>query len=351
MSSKGLINPSLIKGSVQITVCVPVYNVEGYLRECLDSIFSQDYDCFDVVMVDDGSTDGSGAICDEYASRYPQLAFVVHKDNEGLLLARRDAFARAAGQYVMCVDSDDRLLPGALRAVAAAVAETGADVVRYGFTSCAVGLQAGDISYEFYPPEEKQTMLRALCCSTSGSENAMWFKAIRRECVGVDMDFSEFKGLTKAEDLLQTLTIYDLAESFCFLDAVLYYYRLGSGVTSSYKPYFLRAVWRVLDVAEDYARRWEPEYRCDGLVTGVAACRLDSASRHAEWLAKQGDRAGLDALRESDVFKRCSETAGTDEHLRFDRRIVLAALKAGAYPVIAVIARMRAARAAIVRGN
>ena len=80
-----------------ITVCVPVYNVERYLQECLDSIFSQDYPRFDVVMVDDGSTDCSGEICDEYVSRYPQRAFVVHKDNEGPLLARRDGFARAAG--------------------------------------------------------------------------------------------------------------------------------------------------------------------------------------------------------------------------------------------------------------
>lgn len=134
MPTNGSIGLTAPERSVSITVCVPVYNVERYLRECLDSIFSQDYPHFDVVMVDDGSTDGSGAICDEYAAKNPQRAFVVHKDNEGLLLARRDGFARAAGQYVMCVDSDDMLLPGALSAVAAAVAGTGADLVRFGFT-------------------------------------------------------------------------------------------------------------------------------------------------------------------------------------------------------------------------
>ena len=332
--------------SVSITVTVPVYNVEGYLRECLDSVFSQDYANFDVVMVDDGSTDGSGAVCDEYAERYPQRAFVVHKDNEGPLLARRDGFARAAGQYVMCVDSDDMLLPGALATVAAAVAETGADVVRFGFTRDAGARPApGDVPYELFPTEEKQAMLRALCRSTSGSENPMCFKAIRRECVGADMDFSEFKGLTFAEDFLQTLTVYDRATSFCFLDAALYYYRPGSGITRAYNPHFYRDVCRCMDVAEGYARRWERDCTCEGLMSGLAACRLDSAAQYAEWMASQGDRAGLDALRVSEDFRRCAGTAGTGELLRFDRRVVLGALRRGAYSVVAAVARLRAARA------
>lgn len=71
MPTNGSIGLTAPERSVSITVCVPVYNVERYLRECLDSIFSQDYPHFDVVMVDDGSTDGSGAICDEYAAKNP----------------------------------------------------------------------------------------------------------------------------------------------------------------------------------------------------------------------------------------------------------------------------------------
>ena len=350
MPSNGSISP-VKKGSVQITVCVPVYNVEAHLRECLDSIFSQDYDNFDVVMVDDGSTDGSGGICDEYTQCYPQRAFVVHKGNEGLLLARRDGFARVAGQYVMCVDSDDTLLPGALSTVASAVAVTGADVVRFGFTRDARDARpaAGDIFYELYPPEEKPMMLRKLCRTTSGSENPMWFKAVRRECVGTDVDFSEFRGLTFAEDFLQTFIMYDRAMSFCFLNAVLYYYRPGSGITQTYKPYFYRDVCQCLDVAEGYASRWERDYSCDGLMVGLVACRLNSTARYAEWLALQGDRAGLNALRGSEDFRRCAGTAGTGELLRVDRRVILGALQRGAYSIIMVVAWLRTVRAALLR--
>lgn len=329
-----------------ITVCVPVYNVERYLRECLDSIFLQDYPRFDVVMVDDGSTDGSSAICDEYAEKYSQRAFIVHKDNEGPLLARRDGFALAAGQYVMCVDSDDMLVPGALSAVASAVDKTGADVVRFGFTreASVAGPSVGDSFCELYPAGEKPAMLRAICCNTSGSENPMWLKAVRRECVGADVDFSEFKGLTFAEDFLQTLTVYDRAETFCFLDAKLYYYRPGSGITSAYNPHFYRDVCRCLDVAEGFARRWEADYSCDGLIVGLAACRLDSGAQYAEWLAAQRDKKGLDVLRASEDFTRCSSLPGADKFLRFDRRFVVNALKCGRYLRITAVAKARAAR-------
>lgn len=333
-----------------ITVCVPVHNVERYLRECLDSIFSQDYSRFSVVMVDDGSTDGSGAICDEYAAKNPQRAFVVHKDNEGPLLARRDGFVQAEGQYVMCVDSDDMLLPGALAAVAAAIDKTGADVVRFGFTRKTGTTGPADSSSfcEFYPVGEKAVMLRAICCTTSGSENPMCFKAVRRECAGADVDFSGFNGLTFAEDFLQTLTVYDRAETFCFLDATLYYYRPGSGITRAYNPHFYRDVCRCLDVAEGFARRWEKDYSCGSLLAGLAACRLDSAAQYAEWMASRGDGTGLDRLRASEDFARCSSLPRASEFLRFDRRVVVGALKRGRYSLIAAVAKVRMLRKKII---
>lgn len=347
MPIKDTVPPCISAEGPSITVCVPVYNVKCYLQECLDSIFSQDYSRFDVVMVDDGSTDGSGAICDEYVAKNPQRAFVVHKGNEGLLLARRDAFVRATGQYVMCVDSDDMLLPGALLAVAAAVDRTGADVVRYLSTRELEGIRNPDneTKYYFCDSGEKPEMLRRLCCSTSGSENSMWSKAVRRECVGTDVDFSAFKGLTFAEDFLQTLTVYDRAKTFCFLDATLYYYRPGSGITRAYSPHFYRDVCRCLDVAEGFACGWEKNYSCEGLMTGLAACRLDSAAQCAEWMASQGDKASLDALRASEDFARRAWNREAVSMLRFDRKLVIAALRHGEYLPIAAVAKARAAMA------
>ena len=329
--------------SVSITVCVPVYNVEDYLSECLDSICSQSYPHFNVVLVDDGSGDGSGAICDEYALRYPGRVVAVHKDNEGPLLARRDAFARATGDYVMCVDSDDKLFPGALQAIACAAEQTDADVVGFNLTCMDkpdVSLD-GSLPAEYYAPDEKPAKLRAICCSTSGSENSMCAKAVRRSCVGPDVDFSPFRGLKFAEDFLQTVIVYDHAETFCTLDAALYYYRPGSGITGEYKPHFYQDIRRCMDIAEGYASRWERDCSCDCLMAGLAACRLDSAARYAEWMASRGDWEGLRALRSSGDFTRCIETSGISKYLRYDRRFVLRAVKRGLFPLLLVVVGAR----------
>ena len=334
---------------ISFTVCIPVYNVFNYLKECLDSVFSQDYPIFNVVIIDDGSTDGSAEVCDEYVLNYPEKAIVIHKKNEGLLLARRDAFALATGKYVMSVDSDDMLFPGAISAIAAAIKNTGADVVRFGFArdkdEIDSAVDASRIGVCLI--EKKQQKLSALCCSTDGSENPMCFKAIRRECVGTDLDFSGFKGLTFAEDFLQSLTVYDRAETFCRLNIPLYFYRPGSGVTREYNPHFYLDVCKCLNVAEKYASSWEREYHLNGLLTGLAACRLDSAVQYAEWLITKKDYDGLCGLKSSSDFLRCMRLADGSSFLRFDRRLVLSALDKGHYAVIKLIVLLKAARAKV----
>lgn len=91
-----------------ITVIVPVYNVEKYLRKCIDSILVQTYQNLEIILVDDGSRDNSGSICDEYAKQDSRI-IVIHKENGGLSDARNAALDIAKGVYITCVDSDDYL--------------------------------------------------------------------------------------------------------------------------------------------------------------------------------------------------------------------------------------------------
>lgn len=89
-----------------ISVVIPVYNVAPYLRECLDTVIRQTYKNLDIVIVDDGSTDGGGAICDEYAKMDGRIK-VIHQTNQGLVAARKAGAKAAAGTYIGFVDSDD----------------------------------------------------------------------------------------------------------------------------------------------------------------------------------------------------------------------------------------------------
>lgn len=93
-----------------VSIIVPVYNVKKYLRRCIDSILAQTFTDIEVLLVDDGSTDGSGAICDEYAQRDNRVR-VFHKKNGGVSMARNLGLDKATGKWVMFVDSDDEVTP------------------------------------------------------------------------------------------------------------------------------------------------------------------------------------------------------------------------------------------------
>ena len=103
-----------------ISVIVPVYNVEKYLRHCVDSILAQTYSDFELLLVDDGSPDGCPQICDEYAALDPRVR-VIHKPNGGLISARNEGIRAARGDYICIVDGDDWALENMLQFVSDAV--------------------------------------------------------------------------------------------------------------------------------------------------------------------------------------------------------------------------------------
>ena len=129
-----------------ISVIVPIYKVEQYLRQCVDSILNQTHSALEVILVDDGSPDGSGKICDEYAARDSRVR-VIHKKNGGLSDARNAGIDIARGDYIAFVDSDDWLEPDTYESMLAAMKKYQAKLVCAGrfdnsdeTGTCTVGL-------------------------------------------------------------------------------------------------------------------------------------------------------------------------------------------------------------------
>ena len=110
-----------------VSVIIPIYNVEKYLRDCVDSVLEQTYPDLQIILVDDGSTDSSGQICDEYAGKDSRIQ-VVHKENGGLSDARNAGLTFAAGAFLLYLDSDDYLAPDAVEKLMKMQEKTGADV-------------------------------------------------------------------------------------------------------------------------------------------------------------------------------------------------------------------------------
>lgn len=136
---------------IKLSIIVPVYNVAPYLRKCVNSLLSQDYEDYEIILIDDGSTDGSGAICDEYAQRVNSeegrvnSIKVIHRENGGLSAARNAGLSAAKGEYVCFVDSDDYWQPNVLRGLIEQVERESLDVLRFDY-------QNVNERYEVYLP-------------------------------------------------------------------------------------------------------------------------------------------------------------------------------------------------------
>ncbi len=108
---------------IKISVIVPVYNVERYLHRCIDSILAQTLKEFELILIDDGTPDRSGAICDEYAARDNRIS-VIHQANAGVSAARNAGLEVAEGTWATFIDSDDWVAPEYLETIYKAVTET-----------------------------------------------------------------------------------------------------------------------------------------------------------------------------------------------------------------------------------
>ncbi len=113
---------------MKLSIVIPIYNKEAYVEVCLKSLLEQDFQDFELIAVDDGSTDGSGDLCDRMAAKDQRIR-VIHQKNGGVTAARRRGVEEARGRYIMFVDADDMLLPHAMRVLHAAIEETQADEV------------------------------------------------------------------------------------------------------------------------------------------------------------------------------------------------------------------------------
>lgn len=116
----------------KVSVIVPVYNVENYLPKCIDSICNQTETELEIILVDDGSTDGCGAICDRYAEKDARIR-VIHQQNSGLGAARNTGIRAATAEYLLFVDSDDYIESNLVEKAYSASIENRADIVMFGF--------------------------------------------------------------------------------------------------------------------------------------------------------------------------------------------------------------------------
>ena len=220
----------------RFSIIIPVYNVEGYLKQTVDSVLNQSFCDFELVLVDDGSKDTSPQICDEYQKEDSRVV-VLHKKNGGAAAARNDGIRMATGEYVTFLDSDDYWDdPETLEKIDAKLSETDADVLETRLKS--FNCQTGKVQEaKQFPPELLKGLstpeaLRTLISTATYKVHA-GLKVIRRTFL---MEHSLFfpEGVT-CEDILWGIRISAAYPRYAFMNLYFYCYREGrpGSVTSN----------------------------------------------------------------------------------------------------------------------
>lgn len=242
-----------------ISVLVPVYNVETYLCRCLDSILAQTYTDYEIVLVDDGSTDQSGALCDTYAAEHDCIR-VIHQKNAGLAQVRNVSVAAARGEYITFVDSDDAIEPQLLETLMRDLRETGSDIA---ICSCSEVSDDGKRSELSWDHKEKgfqvwtqEQAVKSLLYQ-KGIDNNMWGKLYTRRVLK-DVVFPAGKNY---EDIAVAYQIFLRSRRVCYRPEALYLYTSNTGgiSQSAFSPRRMDLIDNAEGMCCDIAQRF-PAY-------------------------------------------------------------------------------------------
>lgn len=228
----------------KVSVIVPVYKAESYLHKCIDSILQQSFRDFELILVDDGSPDASGRICDEYA-KIDQRVSVVHKSNGGVSSARQKGLNMAKGDYVIFVDSDDWVEPDYLSELYNKALRESADMVICDFYEIERGEKNRvDCSFEFVSSDE---LVKSLFC---GFRCFCMNKLVRRSAF-TDNSIEFPLDISIGEDMYVMVSLFKAGIIPVYLNRALYNYTIDVNANSLSRNFSLnhyRDTLRMLDL-------------------------------------------------------------------------------------------------------
>lgn len=292
---------------------VPVYNTSKYLDKCMQSLLCQKGADFEILLIDDGSTDNSGDLCDQYAMKYPDIVRVLHKENEGLLLTRRRGFKEAKGDWFICIDSDDYADEHLLENVVASIEKYHPDMVMYNFNYFS---ESGDIiksklditNESVYVGRTKQQVYTYRLLTND--INSVCLKALAREIVDIDTDYSNCGIKNMCEDAVQVLPLFTKAYRILYLSKPLYYYRKGQSsitATGSYDNWL--AIKNCFLITEGYLEKWGIT---DQVQQKFYTHNVEVLSNYLRWAVTQQEDSLpctlseiLHTIRNHPAFERC----------------------------------------------
>lgn len=252
-----------------VSIIVPVYRAEKYLKKCLDSLISQTYEKIEIILIDDGSPDNCPQICDEYARADSRIK-VIHQKNQGISAARNTGISNMSGEYVIFVDSDDWISQDTCERAVTAIKEQNVDIVFWSYVrehgDRALKRYIYDRNILFDEIDFKKLFLRLLG-QTSAPEtldalSPVWNKMYKTKNLAEKVQFVDTKHIG-TEDLLYNAQAFLLAKNAYYLNETFYHYRRDNpaSFTKNHKEDLLikrKALFRALKnvLTEDHGQEY-----------------------------------------------------------------------------------------------
>ncbi len=234
------------------SVIVPIYNIEKYIKRCIDSVLSQSFTDFELILVDDGSPDNCGVICDEYAKKYQRIQ-VIHKANGGLVSARQAGIKVAKGDYVFHLDGDDAILPDALENAYKIIKDTNADIVSFSY-KCSINEKIGEtvcdlVDEGLYHKSEIEQHIFPKLLSDKYMNHIfyfLWGKAIRRE-LATKHQQNVNPAISLGEDLSCIVPCFLEAETVYMSKKAIYLYTIrNDSISTDFKTHQISQIADVI---------------------------------------------------------------------------------------------------------
>lgn len=227
---------------MRFSIIVPVYNAEKYIEQSIQSVLVQTNQDYEIVLVDDGSVDSSGRICDRFAIDYPDKIKVIHKENQGQLATRVMGIENAQGEYCLFLDADDTLVEGALLELEGYIEEYHSpDIIAFPFYYDKDGrLEKSQSICEglvFFEGEELKRIYEFFLYGTL--MNSVCTKAVRKDIALKSIgEYEKYTSLRCAEDRYQSMMMIRCIQNLLYINTPYYNYRMVDGSTTrqfSYK--------------------------------------------------------------------------------------------------------------------
>lgn len=217
-----------------LSIIIPIYNTEAYLPECIESILKQEFKDYEILLVDDGSTDNSPTICDRYCAEYSHI-HCIHQKNSGHTASRQAGFLAGKGEYVAFVDSDDWVSPVMYTKMCQIAQESDADIIHCNFTAVMpdkekinrVPFAPGYYDKAMLMETVYPKMIYSGTWFTFGASPNLWNKLFRRSLLEKFL-FDVPTDIRVGEDWLTTYPCMLAAKSVYFTEGAYYYYRSRS---------------------------------------------------------------------------------------------------------------------------